>query len=201
MKKVTDFLKPNILIIFGALLFLYYLNYLQGEETTLAIGIIAVILSAYYIAVGVLGVVAGNKLSAQLKVIFEVVSVCLFAVFMFLIFLLTTINAAKIEGFMGPTAWTIAVLSMIAALALAIIYPVARLTNVGVMVRLAYLFSAIFALALLLDILFTVAGNGINLGGINVILTCIYIIFTFYLFNSLVSNAAQAPAKKEEQAE
>ena len=29
MKKITDYLKPNILIVFGALLFIYYLNFLS----------------------------------------------------------------------------------------------------------------------------------------------------------------------------
>ena len=39
MKKVTDFLKPNILIILGALLLLVYINLLQGNGAALAIGI------------------------------------------------------------------------------------------------------------------------------------------------------------------
>lgn len=202
MKKVTDFLKPNILIILGAILFLYFLNYLSLQEEGLAIGIIAVVISAYYLAVGILGVVIGNKLSPMLKKIFEIVAVCLFGTFMFLLFLLTTIQAAQIEDFMGPTAWTIAILSMVASLAFVGIYAVARLVKKDILMRFAYLFSAIFVLALLLDILFDVRGNGIALGEINVLLVVIYVIFTIYLFDTLKNESAQpAPQKAEENKE
>ena len=39
MKKITDYLEQNILIIFGALLFIYYLNYLAYGGAALALGI------------------------------------------------------------------------------------------------------------------------------------------------------------------
>ena len=104
MKKIGDFLKPNILVIFGALLLLYFLNYLSLNGAGLAIGIIAVVLSAYYLVVGILGILIGNKFSPQLKKIFEVLSVSLFGAFMFTYFLLTTITGAQINGLMGPTA-------------------------------------------------------------------------------------------------
>ena len=197
MKKVTDFLKPNILIVFGALLFLYFLNYLSLQGAGLAIGIVAVILSAYYIAIGVLGVVLANRLPAGTKKIFEVVSVSLFGLFMFVLFLLTTISCAKIEGYMGPTAWTIAILSMIAALAMVGIYVTARFVKKDSLMRLAYLFSAIFALALLLNILFDAAGNGIVLGAIDLLLTAIYLIFCVYLFGTLKPENAPAPAPEK----
>lgn len=201
MKKVTDFLKPNILIILGAILFLYFLNYLSLQEEGLAIGIIAVVISTYYLAVGILGVVIGNKLSPMLKKIFEIVAVCLFGTFMFLLFLLTTIQAAQIEDFMGPTSWTIAILSMVASLSFVSIYVAARLVKKDFFMRFAYLFSAIFVLALLLDILFDVQGNGVALGGINVLLVVIYVIFTIYLFDTLKNESVQqlAPSNAEEK--
>ena len=40
MKKIGDFLKPNMFIIFGALLLLYFLNYLSLNGASLAIGIL-----------------------------------------------------------------------------------------------------------------------------------------------------------------
>lgn len=200
MKKVTDFLKPNILIILGALIFLYFMNWLSYQGGGLAIGIIAVICAAYYLAVGILSIVIGNKFSPMVKKIFDVISIDLFAVFMFVYFLIITIEGAKIDGYMGPTAWIIAILSMIAALALAVVYALARFLNKGVLLRFAYLFSAIFALVLLLNLLFANSGDAKNLGAIDVILTVIDIAFVFYLFNSLGSaENIPAPAKKEEQ--
>ena len=200
MKKIGDFLKPNILIIFGALLLLNFLNYLSLNGAGLAIGIIAVILSAYYLAVGILGILIGNKFSPQLKKVFEVISVSLFGVFMFIYFLLTTINGAQINGLMGPTAWTIQILSMAAALGLIVVYTIARLVNKDVLMRFAYLFSAIFALALLLNILFDISGNSRVLGNVDILLVVIYVIFTFYLFSTL-TNKAESKEEPEEKAE
>ena len=170
MKKIGDFLKPNILIIFGALLLLNFLNYLSLNGAGLAIGIFAVVLSAYYLAVGILGILIGNKFSPQLKKIFEVLSVSLFGVFMFIYFLLTTINGAQINGLMGPTAWTVQILSMAAALGFVVVYIIARLVNKDALMRFAYLFSAIFTLALLLNILFDISGNSRVLGNVDILL-------------------------------
>lgn len=200
MKKVTDFLRPNILIIFGALLFLFFLNYLSAspkdEPATLAIGIIATILSVYYLAIGILGLFLGDKLP---KKVFEVVSVCLFAVFMFTYFLIALINGAQVKNYMGPTAWIIAILSLIGSLALAAIYPVARFVKNKVVLSLAYLFSAIFALVLLLNILFNPRGNSTVLGNIDLILVAIYGVFLFYLFGTL-GQPEEAPAPKKVEA-
>ena len=191
MKKLTDFLKPNILIILGALLFLYYMNWLSNRGAGLAIGIVAVICAIYYIAIGVLEIIVGNKFSPQLKKIFELISVSLFAIFMFLFFLLSAVQGAKIENYMGPTAWIIAILSMVASLALAAIYAISKFVEKPIMVRFAMFFSAIFALALLLNILFNGRGNPVVLGNIDVILTVIYVAFLFYLFNSFHKEEVQ----------
>lgn len=196
MKKLTDFLKPNILIILGALLFLYYMNWLSNQGAGLAIGIVAVICAIYYIAIGVLEIIVGNKFSPQLKKIFELISVSLFAIFMFLFFLLSAVQGAKIENYMGPTAWIIAILSMVASLALVAIYAISKFVEKPIMVRFAMLFSAIFALALLLNVLFNGRGNPVVLGNIDVILTVIYVAFLFYLFNSFHKEEVQE--KKEE---
>lgn len=196
MKRALDFLKPNILIIFGALLFLYFMNWLQGKDATLALGIIAVVLSAYYLAIGIIGIIIGDKLPRK---VFDVVSVCLFAVFMFTYFLIALIQAAQIKDFMGPTAWVIAIISLVASLGLAAMYPVAKFVNNKTVVNLGFLFAAIFVLALLLNILFNVRGNSIVLGNVDMILVGIYAAFTFYLFSSMGNpEIAQEPAPKEE---
>ena len=200
MKKIGDFLKPNMFIIFGALLLLYFLNYLSLNGASLAIGIFAVILSTYYLVVGILGILIGNKFSPQLKKIFEVLSVSLFGAFMFIYFLLTTINGAQINGLMGPTAWIVQILSMAAALGLAVVYTIARLVNIDALMRFAYLFSAIFALALLLNTLFDISGNSRLLGNVDILLVVIYVIFTFYLFSTL-TNKAESKEESQEKAE
>ena len=200
MKKIGDFLKPNMFIIFCALLLLYFLNYLSLNGASLAIGIFAVILSTYYLVSGILGILIGNKFSPQLKKIFEVLSVSLFGAFMFIYFLLTTINGAQINGLMGPTAWIVQILSMAAALGLAVVYTIARLVNIDALMRFAYLFSAIFALALLLNILFDISGNSRLLGNVDILLIVIYVIFTFYLFSTL-TNKAESKEESQEKAE
>lgn len=196
MKKFTDLLKPNILIIFGALLFLYFLNYLSMSGEGLAIGIIAVILSAYYLTIGILGIFLGNKFSTTVKKVLEVISVSLFAAFKFVMFLLTTISASKIDGLMGPTAWTIQILSMVAAVGLVCVYSIAKFNSSEGLLRFALLFSLIFALALLLDILFQIDGSSTLLGQVDILFVVIYAIYCFYLFSTLGKGE---PAKVQEQ--
>ena len=119
---------------------------------------------------------------------------------MFIYFLLTTINGAQINGLMGPTAWIVQILSMAAALGLAVVYTIARLVNIDALMRFAYLFSAIFALALLLNILFDISGNSRLLGNVDILLVVIYVIFTFYLFSTL-TNKAESKEESQEKAE
>ena len=67
MKKITELIKPFMAIIFGVLLLLTYLNLLSSEEgKTLAIGICAVVISAYYFFIGIFGIL-GPKLRGVAK--------------------------------------------------------------------------------------------------------------------------------------
>ena len=195
MKKVTDFLKPNILIILGALLLLVYINLLQGNGAALAIGLVAVIFASYYLLVGILGLVLGNRISGAVKNGLDVVSACLFPILMFVITLIDTINNA--QG-MGPTAWIIAIIMMISSIALAAIYALSKFANVDMVNRFAYLFAAIFVLALLLDLLFTAGGATRTLGNISVITVVIYFCYCFFLFNSLGNGSGEANASESE---
>lgn len=207
MKKVIDLVKPYILIILGALLFLYFMNWLSNEGAGLALGIIAIVLAVYYLAVGVLSIVVGNKFSPMIKTIIDVVAVAFFAVFMFVLFLLSTIEGAKIDNYMGPAAWVIAIVSMLGALALAGFYVLYRFMNQPLVARFTFLFSAVFALVLVLNILFNGRGNPIALGDIDIILVAIYGAYLFYLFNALQEPAEEAqpepvqPAQEVKQEE
>ena len=193
MKRLTDYLKSNILIILGALLFIYYLNFLSYSGAALGIGISAIVLSAYYLFVGILFVLTGSKLKPKTQLIFNLLSVTLFAVFMFVGFLLTPINAARV---MGPTAWTINILSMAASLALVVIYIVSKFSAEPFVSRFAHLVSLIFVLTLLLDILFEVNGTSKSLGDIDVLLVVIYGFYSCYLFGSL-NKTEELPTQKK----
>ena len=193
MKKVTDFLKPNVLIILGALLFLYYFNLISGNGATLARGIIAVSCACYYLSIGILDIVIGNKFSQNTRKLFDIISVCLFPLFMFVLFLIQTIEGAKN---MGPTAWIIAIFSLIASLSLAVFYLLSKLVDKSIIQLLSLLLAAIFGLVLLLNILFTRRGNSIVLGNIDVILVVIYLAYLFYLFNSFKKEDSKAEAKE-----
>lgn len=183
MKKIGDIIKPFVSIIFGALLFLIYLNYLSVTGWPLAIGILGVILAAYYLTVGILGIVLGNKLDKGVKKILDLISIVLFPTFMFVIFLMNAINYAK-EGLLLPTGWVISVISMIGAIFMVVAFVLAALLNIKFVTRLAFLFAAIFVLALLLNVLFSVEGAPIVLGNINIIGVVTYGVYVYMLFNS-----------------
>ena len=199
MKKVTDYLKSYALIISGALLFLYSMDLFSPNTSGagIAIGIIAVVCSVCFLAVGILNTVAGDKIAPMTKNAMDAAAVGLFAVFMFSYRLILTITLSQIENYMSPTAWIIAIVSMIAALSLLVVYIVSRFFDSADFLRFTHLFAAIFALALLLNILFNLSGSGTALGEIDVILAAIYVTFTIYLFDSLVKT--QVPAKTESE--
>lgn len=196
MKKSTEYLKLNILIIFGALLFIYYLNFLSYGGIRLGLGISAIIISAFYLFAGILLVIAGNKLSQSVQKTFNSLSIVLFAVFMFVYFLLTTINAADV---MGPTAWTIKIVSMAASLVFIVIYTISKFSGESVLLRLNNLFSLIFILVLILDVLFDMGGNSKTLGNINVMLVAIYGFYSYYLFGSCEKTEVLPEQTKTEE--
>lgn len=194
MKKLTDRLKPNVLIILGALMFIYFLNCLSGRGTVLALGIGAIIVSAYYLIVGVSLVVSGDKISPKVRKILGLISVTLFAAFMFVCLLLAIINAADI---MGPTAWVINVFSMVASLALIVVFIVSEFSAEPSVLRFTYLSSLIFVITLLLNILFDAVGNSVTLGSIDVLLVVIYALYSFYLFGSIEKSEESCGCKKD----
>ena len=126
MKKVSEIVKPFSEIIFGALFFLCYFNYLTLKGEDLGIGITATIISVYYLAVGIVNFVAADKLPEGLKKVFDIVSISAYPLFMFVNFLLVVVKA---HSALGPAGWTILMLSIAGSLCLSVAYVLARLIN------------------------------------------------------------------------
>lgn len=188
MKKIKDLIKPYLSLIFGVLFFLLYLNWLRADGKVFAIGLVAVIISSYYLCAGILGIVLGEKMPAGLKKVLSILSVSLFPTFMFVFYLLRVIENSD---FMGPTAWVIYPLCMAASICLVGFYVVSRFVKSPVVSRLAGMFAAIFVLALIADILFDAQGNQTTFGNIGVVSLLVSSIFAFLLFNSLAKEKAE----------
>lgn len=207
MKKVADLLKANILIFFGAILFLIYLNYLALNGGSLAVGIIATLISIYYVVIGILFIVIGKKINPMTRKVFEVISVCLFALLMFVVNIVSLVNIIQLlaDGAnitVGPTAWIILFFNIFAALALMGFYPVARFVKKNALMNVCVLISALFCLALLLNILFDFSGFPIDLGDIPFMYVAVYTLFGIYLFGTFKEEEpARLPEPKEEKAE
>lgn len=194
MKKIQELIKPVLMIIFGALILLFYMNFINSNYAGgyIALGIIGVVFAAYYLTIGILNLLIGKKLGK----VFDILNIDLFAILMFTQFLIITIYGADN---MGPTGWVIKILSMIAALTLAAFFIVFKLVNVPVIKRLTMLFAGIFALAMLLDILFDDRGFGDLLGNINMISLAIYAIFASILFSNVLKEDAPKEVENKEE--
>ena len=205
MKKVQEIIRPFIAIIIGALLLLYYLNYLRLSEMGLAIGIMGVTFAVYYLAFGILEVVLGDKIPAIGRKVLTSIGLSLIPLLLFFFSLLIMINN---DGVLGPTGWTLAILKMIAALAFIVLLFISMFSKNKLAGRLGFLFAAIFVLALLADTLFDSAGVPCALGELDIIMTVIYILFVSMLMNALTKReeersqeSATVPAPAEQPAE
>ena len=181
MKKIGELVKPYISIVFGALLFLLFLNKLSATGETLALAIIAVILSGYYVCSGILGVVLGDKLPAGLRNVFDILNVTLFPTFFFVSVILSVSEFGK---YMGPTAWVINIFAMMSAPALVGTYIASKFVKHKVVVRLSVLFAMLFILSLVLNLLFNALGGEIALGELPVVTLLCFVAFAVLLFNS-----------------
>ena len=206
MKKITEIIKPFMAIIFGALLFLTYLNCLSSQDSeTLAIGVIAMVMAAFYLFVGIFGAM-GGKLYGTGKKVMDAITISAFPLFMGVSYLLTLIDNAKdfaaAETALPIGAWVIGILSVGGALAFGVLYIVSCFVRNKVVKRFAQLFALVFVLVLILDILFTDLGSPVALGNIVVLLVVINIAYCDLLFTSFpLLEKESAKEKKEEKAE
>lgn len=188
MKKIQKVAKPFLSIVFGALLLLTYLNWLSSGGGALVIGVIALLISLYYLGAGITEAVAGDKLPQKAKKVFDILNISLFSAFASINYLLYITN---LSDQMGPTGWIVALAALLLSLALAIFSIIARLVSNPVLKRLDVLFSALFMAALVLTLLFDSAGNPVTLGSIDVISLVIYALFGMMLLESLTNKEAE----------
>ena len=198
MKKVLELIKPFLLIILGALLLLVYLNNLQGQDAALAMGIVGLIIAVYYLGLGIVRMILGDKLPKLLAQILDLVAVAIFPVFLFVGYL---INVIELHDYFGPTGWVIIILSMIAALGLAGMYVVAFFLKGKLFCRIAQLCGMAFIMVLLLNLAFNIDGTLNTLGNIPLVLVAIYLCYSIMLFRALgeLGGAAAEPAPAKEE--
>ena len=191
MNKIIELIKPYLSIVFGFLLFLYYFNYLQYSGILLAIGIIAVFISLYYLVHGILNFFLDDKMKDG-KDILNLVSLSLFPLFIFFHLIVLIVNNSNI---FGPTSWVIVIFGLITSLAFPVFAIIAHFVKNKTLSKLSYLFNFLFFLGLLLSIFFNMSGNAIRLGDLDFIYTLIILCF-FFLF---VEVPVEKPMEKSEK--
>ena len=196
MKRIHEMIRPFFTIIIGALLFLIYLNSLSAAGTALAMGIVGFIIAIIYIGAGIVVFVLGDKLGKARGYI-DLTVVCLYPLFYFIQEILVVIDlAANQPEIFGPTGWTIAIISMVASISLALVLLLNCFAGSPALRRIAQLFGSLFVLTLVLDLCFDVTGMVIGVGNISLVSLILYASFVSLLFAYL----SKEPEVKEEPA-
>ena len=197
MKKVQEFIKPFLTLVFGALFLLVYMNYLAAEEGYLAIGIIGVTFASVYIGAGVVELILGEKLPAIVRKIISLVVIASYGLFLFTCVLIDVIYLYEA---LLPTGWVIAITSLIAFLAMPALFIVVNFVSNKVIYRIALIVSAVFALALILRHLFQFTGLPDVIGNISLTMLAIDILFALVFYNAFKGiEVKEQPAKEEKK--
>lgn len=190
MKKVTEFIKPLLLLIFGSLALLFYMNYLQLQDEYLAFGIVAVIFSAYYLVAGILTYVLGNKLNNSLQLVFDILNISLFPLILFFMRVLNMKRLVQADA-MSVNDWIVDITFFVATVTLIVFYMVYRFTKQPVMGRIAFLCGGIFVLVLVVEL---VLNN--TVGSLPLIQLALYGIYTYILFSTM-ARTVQGSSPRE----
>ncbi|MCR5185322.1 MAG: hypothetical protein K6C32_04525 [Bacilli bacterium] len=184
MRKIYEIIKPFLPIIFGSLILLLYLNLLSVNGWPLALGIIAVVMAAYYIGLGIVMIILGDKLPEKLKDILYLVSICFFPVFTFVYYLLLVINGH--DGY-GPTGWVLSIIMLASSLGVVVLYVLANFLAGSIFKRILKLVAIAFILAMLLFVIFDINGAPIDLGDIVVVSLVIDFIYANMLISAIIN--------------
>ena len=196
MKKFYEKVKPFFLVILGALILLTYLPCIRGEGSVLALGIISIVVATFYVGYGIVVLLIGDKIPALVKKILDILVVGLFPAFVFTGILMDTIGLY--ENY-TPTGWIIAILGMIAALGIVVVYAVAAFVKNNILSKLVSIFALTFVLALLMNVLFDAIGLPVVLGNITIVVLVIYAVYTAILFSAIggLESGEQSKEPKE----
>lgn len=198
MKKLGEIIKPFARIIFGAILLLYYLNWLSGEGTTLFLGIFVIALAAIYICAGILTLVINDKLPKPVKLGLDIASVIGYALFVFAYFLVVLINTGKA---LLPGGWVIAIIAMVGAIGFAGLVIPSFFKDNQLVNKLCIVFAGLFGLGLVLAVLFAESGNPRTLGSLDPVRVIIYLLYAniFVPLMPHLSDVKQEVGKPEEE--
>ncbi len=185
MKKLCEMFKPFLSIIFGSILFLLYLNYLQSNSGMQLLGATGFILSLYCLVVGIIEVFLGKKMPNSFKKVLNLLNVVLFPFLMFVHYIFVIKGNSN---FFGPTAWVIAIFSLVGSVAMIIIYVISFFVQDKILRKLEYLFFGIFALILLLSLAFDVSGAPIRLGDLDIVSIVLYLFYLGILLVYIVNK-------------
>lgn len=185
MKKLCEMFKPFLSIIFGSILFLLYLNYLQSNSGMQLLGAIGFILSLYYLIVGIIEVFLDKRMPISFKKVLNLLNVVLFPFLMFVHYIFVIKGNSS---FFGPTAWVIAIFSLVGSVTMIIIYVISFFVQDKILRKLEYLFFGIFALILLLSLAFDVSGAPIRLGDLDIVSIVLYLFYLGILFVYIVNK-------------
>lgn len=195
MKKIHEFMRPFLAIIFGALLFLSYLNDLSANGAALVMAIIWLVFAAFALTVGILSIVMGEKLSKKVREYFDLAIVAGDPILLFVEILLIVIG-----GGLNVFGWVVNIIGMAASIGFASLLLFAYFKKNITVINLTFLFAAIFALYLLITIIFTPGGNGRGIGNITLVELAInlaYVGLAFSVLSLIKPESRKAPIVKD----
>ena len=176
MQKLKLFIKPYMMITFGASMLLFYLDWLGGTTEQLILGILALVIAAYFIVSGLLRFF--NKENSLAK-LFDFLNAFLFPFFLFVYALIAIIASAR---FLGPAGWVILILLLLATLGVSVMLILNQINKEGKFKKLLGAFSLCYYMMLVVIILFGIDGTPLTLGRINIPEVMMYAISAYLLF-------------------
>ena len=195
MKK-SALIKPCLNVAFGTLWLLGYLNLLSnGNAASISLGVIALVFSLGHIAYGLLSFFLENKFSEQGKNICDVLSICLFPLFIFA-FTMTTVVLGY--GNLGPAGWILALLALGSGIGFPALFAISYFLQKKELRPIVMLLGGLFGLSLLLSILFDFPGNPNDIGDISLlglVLNALYVGLVGFVLKGMDFFA---PAPKDE---
>ncbi len=197
MKKIQSIIKPFLSIILGALIFLVYLNQLRSRGVSLALGIIGVDISIFYMTYGILKITIKKFDSKKINCVLKIIEVVAYPVLFFVSALLLLIVDTEL---ILPSGWVIQIASLVASLSFVVIVILRKILSKNVFNVLTKILAGALAIVFLTNVFFDDLGSPAYIALINIVRVSIYSIFTFVMADYVLNLETFKPkAKKEKQ--